>query len=255
MCGSIFIKKKKEKMGKIQNLAIVGSAGLFLTGLYGTYRAHLVKSFEGEYQEILKNKKEFFYIHEKLANRLDEVLDKSEQQHQIKKYRRSILSYCKGKVLETGVGTSRNLSLYPLGVEVHGIDYSPNMIEKGQGKVTECNIVYHQQDVEKLDFPNDSFDTVVDTFGLEYYINPRQALLEMKRVCKKDGLILLLNVGEGHSEWYNWYKRMNLPYSVCHLGYNNIRPWDRILKDMKFDILTQERFLSGTLYYNVIKND
>jgi ubiquinone/menaquinone biosynthesis C-methylase UbiE len=40
-----------------------------------------------------------------------------------------------------------------------------------------------------------SFDTIVDTFGLEYTLNPEICLKEMKRVCKKDGLILLLNYG------------------------------------------------------------
>ena len=36
-----------------------------------------------------------------------------------------------------------------------------------------------------MSFEDNSFDSVVDTFGLEYYVNPERALAEMKRVCKK----------------------------------------------------------------------
>jgi ubiquinone/menaquinone biosynthesis C-methylase UbiE len=36
-------------------------------------------------------------------------------------------------------------------------------------------------DVTKMPFKDDEFDTVVDTFGLEYVINPTKALEEMRR--------------------------------------------------------------------------
>ena len=40
-----------------------------------------------------------------------------------------------------------------------------------------------------------SYDYVVDTFGLEYNVNPVQGLSEMKRVCKEGGKILMVNTG------------------------------------------------------------
>ena len=54
---------------------------------------------------------------------------------------------------------------------------------------------YKIDDVEKMSFRDNIFDCVLDTFGLEYYVHPEKALQEMKRVCKKDGLILLLTSG------------------------------------------------------------
>lgn len=36
-------------------------------------------------------------------------------------------------------------------------------------------------DVTKMPFKDDEFDTVIDTFGLEYVINPTKALEEMRR--------------------------------------------------------------------------
>lgn len=41
-------------------------------------------------------------------------------------------------------------------------------------------------------FPENSFDTVVDTFGLCSIADAERALLEMQRVCKPDGRIILL---------------------------------------------------------------
>ena len=52
------------------------------------------------------------------------------------------------------------------------------------------------EDSEDMTFGNDSFDCVVDTFGLEYNFDPKQALKEIKRVCKNKGLIFLLENGK-----------------------------------------------------------
>lgn len=50
-------------------------------------------------------------------------------------------------------------------------------------------------DIHKTPFDKDSFDTVVDTFGLECCYDIDQAYKEMKRVTKKGGKILLLERG------------------------------------------------------------
>lgn len=46
------------------------------------------------------------------------------------------------------------------------------------------NISYRLEDVENMSFKENTFDTILDTFGLEYYLNPEKAISEMKRVCK-----------------------------------------------------------------------
>ena len=47
-------------------------------------------------------------------------------------------------------------------------------------------------------FTTESFDTVVDTFGLECSYNIDKAWSEMKRVTKKGGKILLLERGKAY---------------------------------------------------------
>jgi ubiquinone/menaquinone biosynthesis C-methylase UbiE len=50
--------------------------------------------------------------------------------------------------------------------------------------------------IHKLPFNDESFDTVVDTFGLECCYDVEKAYSEMKRLCKKGGKILLLERGQ-----------------------------------------------------------
>ena len=52
-------------------------------------------------------------------------------------------------------------------------------------------------DVHKTPFSDGSFDTVVDTFGLECCYDIERAFTEIKRVTKKGGKILLLERGDG----------------------------------------------------------
>jgi ubiquinone/menaquinone biosynthesis C-methylase UbiE len=52
-------------------------------------------------------------------------------------------------------------------------------------KPTTTSIRFAIEDVEKFSFKDNQFDTVIDTFGLEYNVFPERAISEMKRVCRK----------------------------------------------------------------------
>lgn len=94
----------------------------------------------------------------------------------------------------------------------------------------------------------------MDTFGLEYYLNPRKALSEMKRVCKKDGYVLLLNMGMPDNKLLRYYYRFTLPHYLLNQGFFPHRPWDKIVKGMDFEIIQQKKLQGGTLYYQILKN-
>jgi hypothetical protein len=110
---------------EISNFSIV----LFLGGLYAYYKYYQVKSFEKQFNTIISDRQAFFNLHNDMAFKFDEKIEPGESKHKIGKYRKSILKFAEGNVLETGVGTSRNLQHYPLGCEITGVDYSPKMIE------------------------------------------------------------------------------------------------------------------------------
>jgi len=50
-------------------------------------------------------------------------------------------------------------------------------------------------DAANLTFEDNSFDTIVDSFGLCSFDDPVKVLIELQRVCKPDGKILLLEHG------------------------------------------------------------
>jgi len=51
----------------------------------------------------------------------------------LRHYRKKLVSQTKGKVLEIGIGTGRNLPYYPRGSEIIGVDLSEKMLEKARG--------------------------------------------------------------------------------------------------------------------------
>lgn len=81
------------------------------------------------------------------------------------------------KVLETCAGSNRNLRYFKPGVDLTLIDYSPNMMSIGSSKTSPVvKYRYLVGDVMAMPFPDDQFDCVIDTFGLEYTLNPHRAL-------------------------------------------------------------------------------
>ena len=73
--------------------------------------------------------------------------------------------------------------------EVTGVDFLPEMLELAQRKGLRKTIL---ADAMKLPFPDGSFDCVTIAFGLRNMENWRGALVEMSRVLRRDGHLLVL---------------------------------------------------------------
>lgn len=110
--------------------------------------------------------------------------------------RQKMLSQAKGRVLEIGVGTGKNLHMYDPAVttELVGIDFSPGMLAKAREKESLCRVplTLLEMDAQHMGFPDASFDTVVATCVFCTVPDPVLGLKEARRVCKPGGRILLL---------------------------------------------------------------
>lgn len=99
-----------------------------------------------------------------------------------------------GNVLEVGVGTGKNFPYYPASSEITAIDFSEKMLERASNKARKRRMGVHlqQMDVQKLEFADNTFDTVVATFVFCSVPEPIQGLKEIERVCKPGGKVILL---------------------------------------------------------------
>jgi phosphatidylethanolamine/phosphatidyl-N-methylethanolamine N-methyltransferase len=100
-------------------------------------------------------------------------------------------------VLEVGVGTGLGLRHYPSGCHVIGVDICPQMLRKARwralidGNGTRIDI--RRMDATSLAFPDRSFDVVVAPYVITTVGEPKQMCLEMRRVCRKDGRIIVVS--------------------------------------------------------------
>ena len=125
------------------------------------------------------------------------------------------------RVLEVGVGTGINLSLYPKNCAVTGIDFSGSMLEKARERVSRKglrNIRLLQMDAGDLKFADDSFDIVYAPYLISVVPDPVKVAQEMRRVCRPGGRIIFLNHFLSPNPVLSKLERMISPYTI-HIGF------------------------------------
>jgi ubiquinone/menaquinone biosynthesis C-methylase UbiE len=105
-----------------------------------------------------------------------------------------VCSQASGDVLEIAAGTGRNLRHYPGGVGLTAIELSPEMLEVARAEAAALGRDADMRlgDAQALEFPDDSFDTVICTLGLCTIPDDRAAVTEAKRVLRPGGRFILL---------------------------------------------------------------
>ena len=106
-------------------------------------------------------------------------------------------------VLEIGIGTGLTFKYYPKQTKVVGIDLSPDMLKLAKKKINkskENGKYVSQMNGEQLSFADNSFNKVVAMYVVSVTQNPKKLIDEMKRVCKKDGDIYIVNHFSGEND-------------------------------------------------------
>jgi ubiquinone/menaquinone biosynthesis C-methylase UbiE len=86
----------------------------------------------------------------------------------------------------TGTGwTARRIKRR--GANVIGIDIGVGVIKAA--KKLDPDIDFRVGDAEQLDFPNEAFDLLTSTFGVQFVAHPEDAARELARVCKRGGRV------------------------------------------------------------------
>jgi phosphatidylethanolamine/phosphatidyl-N-methylethanolamine N-methyltransferase len=124
-------------------------------------------------------------------------------------------------VLEVGVGTGINLSLYPRDCAITGIDFSGSMLEKARERTARKelqNIRLLQMDAADLKFADNAFDIVYAPYLISVVPDPLQVAREMRRVCRPGGRIIFLNHFLSPNPLLSRTERLISPFTI-HIGF------------------------------------
>lgn len=100
----------------------------------------------------------------------------------------------RGRVLEVGAGTGKNLRYYPEGARVVATDLSAEMLAEAKKKAAGSvgNVRFVVTDAEDLAFRDGVFDAAVATCVFCSVPDPVRGLREIRRVLKPGGEVILL---------------------------------------------------------------
>ena len=176
-------------------------------------------------------------------------LAKSQERAGMADRRRDLLAGASGRILEIGAGTGLNFAHYPPAVtEVVATEPDPHMLRRAReaaaGAPVPVTVV--QAPAERLPFPDGEFDAVVSTLVLCSVRDPADALGEIRRVLRPDGVLLFFehvrSLSPGHARWQD---RLERPWGWVSGGCHPNRDTAGSIERAGFTFRSIERFPFG----------
>lgn len=137
-----------------------------------------------------------------------------------------------GRVLEVGVGTGLALPDYKKHLDIVGIDLAPEMLEKARERVKAEKLTnvsgLHEMDASNLRFPDNSFDTVAAMYVITVVPDPQKVMLELARVTKPGGEVMLVNHFSQDQGVRGWVERQMAPFADL-VGWHSVFDVSRVM--------------------------
>ncbi len=168
----------------------------------------------------------------------------------LKQMRSALLRDARGEVLEIAVGTGKNLKYYPRGCHVRGIDVSERSL-----RIAKKRSIEHQldgfaaeiADATRLPYDDKRFDTVVLTLAGCTIPNPIRVYQEMRRVCRTDGQVLILEHVQPPDSARRMLFTLIKPFTGFFLNCNPLVDSERIIVESGLLIEKCEDALDGVI--------
>ncbi len=116
-------------------------------------------------------------------------------ERRFRRWRKKLWQLVRGpEILEVGVGTGKNIEYWPVHSEITAIDLTPGMLDIARNRAMrlDWDVDLRLGDVQSLEFPSASFDTVVATCVFCSVPDPVLGLREIGRVVRRGGQVVLL---------------------------------------------------------------
>ncbi|HLG90052.1 MAG TPA: class I SAM-dependent methyltransferase [Alphaproteobacteria bacterium] len=147
-------------------------------------------------------------------------------QKQLLPFRQRVIGAAEGRVLEIGIGSGLNFSLYGAAVtSVIGLEPSPELLRmaRPRAEAAATPITLLDASAETMPLDSGSIDTVVTTWTLCTIPNAARALAEMRRVLRPSGALLFVEHGRAPEPGVAcWQDRLDPLWSRltggCHLN-------------------------------------
>ena len=160
-----------------------------------------------------------------------------------------------GDVLELTVGTGLNFPYYPKDIRLTGVELSPGMLGVARERAHRIGLPADLRlgDVQVLEFPDESFDTVVCTLSLCTIPDDRGTLTEAWRVLRPYGKLLLQEHVRSPRPIARFVERLLDPVAIRFQGDHLMRdPLDH-MEALGFIVETMERAKAGIFEWVVAR--
>lgn len=145
-------------------------------------------------------------------------------------------------ILEVGIGTGLTLERYPANASIVGIDISNEMLEIAREraeKLSGRSIHLAAMNAEAMDFPDGCFDCVAIPYVLSVTPNPERLVAEIRRVCRRNGTILILNHFSGSRFW--WFLERAVHPLSSRIGFRSNFCYDEQILKYNWEILSVKK--------------
>jgi ubiquinone/menaquinone biosynthesis C-methylase UbiE len=168
----------------------------------------------------------------------------------VAKKRKKLFAQATGKVLDVGCGYGNNFPYLINATHITGIDFSPVMLAKARETARQLSIRVDLREgsAESLDFADGAFDTVISSLSTCSFFNPIPALKEMRRVCKAEGKILLLEHGRSSWDWLGKYQDRHVHEQIEQGGCRWNQEPQELVREAGIKILQADRTLFGVFH-------
>lgn len=127
----------------------------------------------------------------------------------LRRWRQQLVGEAKGRVLDLGCGTGRNLRLFDVESKVMGLELDLGLLAAARRRAPDMSLVVGR--AEDLPFRSGSFDTVVSSLVFCSVADPARGLRETARILDSRGQLRMLEHVRSNNRLLGWLQDVIQP--------------------------------------------